>query len=144
MSTNKRRMVLTVMYTNYEKFPCPCCGYLMFSEQPGSYQTCPICLWQDNLAQLRFPLMPNVANPVSLQQAQKNYVACGTAERRNAGTGRQPLGDDVREDSWRVLDVTHDNVEEPQRGIDYADSYPIQDTTVLYYWRPTYWRRLSS
>ena len=30
------------------------------------------------------------------------------------------------------------------RNIDYADSYPLSDTTVLYYWRPSYWRRLTS
>ena len=44
----------------------------------------------------------------------------------------------------RPLDPAHDNPEEPQRNIDYADSYPLQDTTVLYYWRETYWRRLAS
>ncbi len=33
---------------------------------------------------------------------------------------------------------------QPERDIDYADSYPLRDTTVLYYWRATYWRRLTS
>ncbi len=126
------------------KFPCPCCGYLVFTQQPGSYQSCPICLWQDNLAQLRFPLMPNVANAVSLERAQQNFLECGAAEKRNAQLVRVPFDTETREADWRPLDATRDNIEEPQRGIDYADSYPIQDTTVLYYWRETYWRRLSS
>ncbi len=123
------------------KYPCPCCGYLVFTTQPGSYQKCPICLWQDNLAQLRFPLMPNVANHVSLQQAQRNFEECGAAEKRNAGLPREPFDTEVRDEAWRPLDPQRDNIEEPQRGIDYADSYPVRDTTVLYYWRPTYWRR---
>ena len=29
-----------------------------------------------------------------------------------------------------------------QRGESYADSYPYEDTTVLYYWRSTHWRRI--
>jgi len=127
-----------------KKFPCPCCGYLVFSREPGSCKPCSICLWQDDLAQLRFPLMPNVTNNVSLENAQKNFMDVGTAEKRHAGTGRKPTDLDTREEGWRLLDLKKDNIEEPQRGIDYADSYPIHDTTVLYYWRETYWRRLSS
>ena len=42
----------------------------------------------------------------------------------------------------RPVDVQRDNIEEPQRGQKYADSYPYEDTTVLYYWRTTYWRRI--
>ena len=42
-----------------------------------------------------------------------------------------------RATGWRPLDPKRDNVEEPQRGTDYADSYPLGDTTVLYYWCAT-------
>ncbi len=137
------------MYSGYihsdtERYPCPCCGYRVFSQQPGSYLTCPICLWQDNLAQLRFPLMPNVANRVSLIEAQGNYAQCGAAEQRNANRGRLPLSGETREEGWRSVDPAQDNIEEPQRGIDYSESYPVRDPTVLYYWRSTYWRRFAS
>ncbi len=44
----------------------------------------------------------------------------------------------------RPLDFAHDNIEEPGRSTNYADTYPLDDTTVLYYWRATYWRRLAS
>jgi len=60
------------------------------------------------------------------------------------GEGRAPLDAEAREITWRLLDPARDNLEEPQRGIDYGDSYPLDDTTVLYYWRATYWRRLAS
>ena len=112
--------------------------------QPGSSERCPICLWEDDLAQLRFPRMPGSANHVSLEDAQRNYADCGAAERRNAGAVRAPVAGDVRDQGWRPLDPARDNIEEPRRGIDYSDSYPLADTTVLYYWRPTYWRRLAS
>jgi len=127
-----------------EKYPCPCCGYRVFARQPGSSEKCPICLWEDDLAQLRFPRLPGSANHVSLEQGQMNYSDCGAAERRYVGGGREPFDVETREHEWRPLDVMCDNIEEPQRGIDYGDSYPLADTTVLYYWRKTYWRRLAS
>lgn len=126
-----------------QKFPCPCCGYLVYDRQPGGHEKCPICGWEDDLAQLRFPRMPGSANRVSLESAQQNFAHMGVAERRYLGEGREPLEDEPREQAWRPLDPQRDNVEEPQRG-SYAGSYPEDDTTVLYYWRPTYWRRLAS
>jgi hypothetical protein len=112
--------------------------------EPGFHQVCPICGWEDDLSQLRFPLMPGSSNTVSLQEAQENYRRYGASERRNLGTTRDPvLGEEV-EHGWRPLDVARDNVEQPRRGVGYADSYPWPDTTVLYYWRATYWRRMVS
>lgn len=127
-----------------DKFPCPCCGYLVFDREPGNHEVCPVCGWEDDLAQLRFPLMPGSANVVSLASAQRNYAEFGAAERKNRGTTRPPLEDEVREPEWRPVDEARDNIEEPRRGVRYTDSYPLQDTTVLYYWRPSYWRRYSS
>jgi hypothetical protein len=127
-----------------ETFPCPCCGHLVFDEPPGSHQRCPVCLWEDNLVQLRFPTMPGGANSVSLEEAQANYQSCGAAERRNRSLARSPLKEEGREAGWRPLDPARDNIELPERGVPYGDSYPERDTTVLYYWRASYWRRLTS
>jgi hypothetical protein len=128
----------------HERFPCPVCGYRVFARQPGSSEKCPICRWEDDLAQLRFPRLPGSANHVSLEDAQHNYAEIGSAERRNRAEARAPIEGEVRDQGWRPLDAARDNVEEPQRGIDYGDTYPLADTTVLYYWRSTYWRRLAS
>jgi hypothetical protein len=124
------------------KFPCPCCGHLVHEHEPGFHQTCPICGWEDDLAQLRFPLMPGSSNTVSLLEAQQNYVSYGASERRRVGRTRAPDGGERRDPGWRPLDVQRDNCEEPSRGTAYADSYPWPDTTVLYYWRDSYWRRI--
>src|SRR3989344_8024964 len=132
------------MLRNQNLFPCPCCGYRVFARQPGSSERCPVCLWEDDLAQLRFPRLPGSANHVSLGDAQHNFADFGTAERRYRGEGREPLDIEARDRGWRARDPTRDNIEEPQRGIEYGDSYPLADTTVLYYWRETYWRRLAS
>ena len=121
------------------EFPCPCCGYLVFNLPPGYHGSCPICRWEDDLAQLRFPLMPGSSNRVSLIEAQRNFSNYGSVDRFHIRDTRKPELGDMRESGWRPLNEDLDNIEEPQRGIDYSCNYP-QDTTVLYYWRETYWR----
>ena len=128
-------------YDPLQFYPCPCCGHLVFTQEPGSHEVCPICLWEDELAQLRFPLMPSISNGVSLHVAQENYRRCGAAQQKNKELGRAPLDGERVESGWRPLDPDIDNVEQPQRGEDYSLSYPWRDRTVLYYWRSTYWRR---
>ena len=125
-------------------FPCPCCGHCVFRGPPGSHDVCPVCRWEDNLVQLRFPLMPGAANAVSLCQGQRNFLRFGVCDRRYAGPGRRAEYGAALDRSWRPLDLERDNPETPRRGVAYADSYPESDTTVLYYWRANYWRRLSS
>jgi hypothetical protein len=94
--------------------------------------------------QLRFPLTTGMGNDVSLHRGQLNYQEFGAAERKNRGVTRKPVDGEEREEGWRLLDLERDNIEEPRRGVDYMNSYPESDTTVLYYWRATYWRKLSS
>lgn len=57
---------------------------------------------------------------------------------RVLGMGRKTAHTELHE----IID--NPSLWKPQRDIDYADSYPLRDTTVLYYWRATYWRRLAS
>lgn len=49
-------------------YPCPCCGYLVFDEEPGSYDNCPVCGWEDDLSQLRFPTMAGANRPLLLHR----------------------------------------------------------------------------
>jgi hypothetical protein len=66
-------------------FPCPCCGYLTFSEKPGSYEICPICFWEDDQVQVRWPTLARGANKLSLAEAQKTFAAIGACEERLPG-----------------------------------------------------------
>ncbi|MCK4951722.1 MAG: hydrolase [Gammaproteobacteria bacterium] len=124
-----------------DKHPCPCCGYLVHLRQPGYHQVCPICGWEDDLAQLRFVEMPGSANQVSLIKAQVNYMEYGASEKRSLVNSREPVPGELRDREWRSINPARDNIEEPAAGINYSDSYP-KDSTVLYYWRSTYWRRI--
>jgi hypothetical protein len=78
-----------------------------------------------------------------LLHAQENYSECGAAEKRKVTEAREPLSEERRDDEWRPIDPQKDNIEIPARGLDYKNSYP-EDTTVLYYWRQNYWRKLVS
>lgn len=114
-------------------FPCPCCGYLVFVEPPGSYDICTICGWEDDIAQLRFPRTTG-ANKVSLIEAQWNFVKDGASDPARPPLGQDPLATDIRDESWRPIDEARDTFEDPVPGFDYGLTYPA-DSTTLYYWR---------
>jgi hypothetical protein len=111
----------------------------MFDDPPGSYDICSICFWEDDLSQLRFPRTGG-ANHVSLIEGQKNFAEFGACEKRILKSVRPVSAADEKEKEWRPIDLSRDNIEEPISGIDYGTTYP-RDCTLLYYWRPTYWRR---
>ena len=119
-------------------FPCPCCGYLT-SSGPGSHDICPICDWEDDLSQLRFPETRG-ANRVTLVEAQANYVTIGAKASDQQVYVRSASADDARDPWWRPLDPTLDDIKHPIPGVDYGTSYP-SDRTELYYWRTKHLRR---
>jgi hypothetical protein len=117
------------------RYPCPCCGHLVFDEPPGSDDICLVCFWEDDLTQLRWPALAGGANAVSLAEAQRNLAEFGAIEERFSGDVRAPAPDEPRDPEWRPIDGT-DAFEAP----DEAAPWPA-DSTTLYYWRPTFWRK---
>ena len=110
-------------------YPCPCCGFLVFAERPGSYDNCPVCGWEDDVSQLRFPTESG-ANP-PLVECQRRFLASPQAgvsqyDRRHAGIWR--------DEEWRPINLDMDEFEVPMEGVDYGLSY-ADDLTTLYYWR---------
>jgi hypothetical protein len=51
-----------------DRYPCPCCGHVVFDEPPGSYAICPVCFWVDDPVQLRWPDWAGGANKPSLER----------------------------------------------------------------------------
>jgi hypothetical protein len=121
--------------TNADKYPCPCCGYLVFDAPPGSEDICLICFWEDDAAQLRFPDLGGGTNWVPLSEAQRNFAQFGAIEERFANDVRPVRPDDEREPGFRAISP-NDSFEIP--GTDAAGP---DDPTALYYWRPTFWRQ---
>jgi hypothetical protein len=72
-----------------------------------------------------------------LIECQRNYLAGGTSEARLLPYVRAPLADEPLEQGWRPLDRARDAFE-PNDVTE--DAWP-EDSSYLYWWRPTYWRR---
>lgn len=54
--------------------PCPCCGYLTKSDkEPGSFEICPICYWEDDYVQFNDIDYKGGANEESLREARLNF-----------------------------------------------------------------------
>lgn len=108
------------------KYPCPSCGYLVFSGPPGTHELCPVCDWRDELLALEFPTTyAGGEGSLTLFEVQR------------AGAPDRP--DLARDPSWRDIDMAVDDFEDfHEPGHRRA---PQGDPTVLYYWRPTYWHR---
>jgi hypothetical protein len=126
-------------------YPYPCCGYLMFSEPPGSDSICEICFWQDDFVKLRFPTMRGGPCAPSLVEAQAEVAEVGASERRFIGNVRKPDEGDRRDPEWRPFDMRTDRAEPlPDggwlEGMFDQEDYP-EDLSRLYYWRADYWLR---
>lgn len=118
-------------------FPCPCCGHLVFDEQPGSYDICPVCFWEDDLVQLRWPSYQGGANKPSLIDAQRNFKAFRACEQRFAARARPATAAEPVDPDWYSLGSSSLPAFEPAG--EQTRPWPT-DRTVLYWWRPTYWR----
>lgn len=52
--------------------PCPCCGALSVDE-PGQYEVCAVCGWEDDPVQSADPSYGGGANAESLQAARVSW-----------------------------------------------------------------------
>ena len=125
--------------TNY---PCPACGYLVFSRPAGSYDICRICNWEDDPVQLQHPDLAGGANNVSLIEAQRNFIRLGAIENGRRSGVRAPKPTDVKDLKWRPWDFALDSPPTGtiQTGKEYfyatapADDALSKDENALYYW----------
>jgi len=69
--------------------PLPMLRHLVL-ESFGNWDTCPICYWEDDLTQMRWPTMPSGANSTSLVQAQRNYRTFGACDETADSTADNP------------------------------------------------------
>lgn len=126
---------MTVEPARPEKFPCPCCGYRVFESGPGSQSICPVCFWEDDEMQLRWPLLEGCSNKVSLVEAQANYQLLGASEERFLTRVRSAEECECRSPCWRVIDMSRDVFE---ATLESRRPWP-EDRAVLYWWTPGFW-----
>lgn len=84
------------MSTTANTYPCPCCGFLVFSEPAGSYAICPLCGWEDDHVQLGHPGMRGGANGGSLKEYQDSAL-------RDLPPSVEEYQGYVRHPDWRPL-----------------------------------------
>ncbi|MBM2618373.1 hypothetical protein JIG36_22690 [Actinoplanes sp. LDG1-06] len=119
------RMPLVIVY------PCVCCGHQTIGEPPGSYEICPVCFWEDDALQLRWPDWPAGANRVSLIEAQRNYASFGACDEHGLRFVRPAEDSEAVIPGWRPISPGRDRFE--PRGVQLRP-WP-EDRTVLYWWR---------
>lgn len=120
------------------RYPCPCCGYLVFSTPPGGYELCPVCDWEDDDVQLAFPMMPGGANSDSLYEHQQTFLKVSTPEFRATTSMRPPQHGEQKDPQWRPLDPVRDRYlrDSPE---DRALRRHQPPNACLYWWRKDYW-----
>lgn len=78
------------------KFKCPCCGFrTLDAEPPGTFEICPVCLWEDDNVQFKEPDYDGGANSVSLNKARDNYKRIGAISEDCVKHARKPFGDEL-------------------------------------------------
>jgi len=84
---------------NEELHPCPCCREATISE-PGGYEICEICGWEDDESQHRIPGTAGGANLMSLDEARAYWNATRT---RTTWGQNSPEMHAVRLEAQRLL-----------------------------------------
>ena len=93
-----------------EKYTCPCCGYKTLDEIapgfPPVYNICGICGWEYYPPNVEDPDWgqggPN--SPLSLRQAQRNFVEIGACSAKMRPYVRRPTQRDQRDSDWKLLE----------------------------------------
>lgn len=75
-------------------YPCRCCGFLTLSD-PGVYEICPVCFWEDDPVQNEDSSFAGGANRVTLDEARRNFVEFGAAELGALKDVRSPSREEV-------------------------------------------------
>lgn len=107
---------------------CPACGFEVFPEQAGSYEICPVCGWEDDEIQLRFPAMRGGANRASLFEWQQGVLGRSPPHvAEHGGYRRCP--------DWRQLSEAECRDTTGMLTIGRADFKALGAEEPAFYWR---------
>ena len=77
-------------------YPCACCGFLTISDpEPGTFEICPVCYWEDDCVQFNNINFEGGANEESLKEARQNFKFFGVSSLKFLKFIRPPLADEI-------------------------------------------------
>jgi len=77
-------------------YPCACCGFLTISDpEPGTFEICPVCNWEDDDVQYENINFSGGANKECLSQARFNFKKFGASSLRFLKQVRAPLPEEI-------------------------------------------------
>lgn len=79
-----------------KKYRCPCCGYYTLEDDPGHFDICPVCFWEDDGIQSDNPDYGGGANVISLNQARENYKKFGACDIVSLDAVRPPTDEEKK------------------------------------------------
>ena len=79
-----------------KKLRCPCCGYYTLNDEPGNYDICPICYWEDDPMQRNNEFFEGGANSESLHYSKKYYRKFGACSEDLIKYVRKPTKDEIQ------------------------------------------------
>ena len=80
------------------RFKCDCCGYYTLVEE--SDEICPVCGWQEDNVQRRYPDSTGGANyEISLNEAKKSCEKLGVFNPKYINDVRKPLPEELPENN---------------------------------------------
>jgi hypothetical protein len=78
---------------SWDKFPCPCCGFLTFEWLGATHEVCPVCCWEDDASG---PYERSAANGQnSLLEARQSFMRRGAGDERWKPFVREPLPEEL-------------------------------------------------
>lgn len=82
--------------TEATRHPCQCCSHLTLStNDPNSYEICPVCFWEADATQAANPSSDGGANSVSLEAARINYATYKASSRQALDHVREPTPNEI-------------------------------------------------
>ncbi|MDI9859380.1 CPCC family cysteine-rich protein [Flectobacillus roseus] len=93
---------LNILISN-SKSTCICCGHKTLTEKPtGTFEICPVCFWEDDPIQRYDPDYEGGANPISLKQAQSNFIDFEACDLDMKKYVRPANSDEPKDKNWKV------------------------------------------
>ncbi len=97
----RRRYVEKIKMNPLLKYTCQCCGYKTHTNEDNSWEICEVCFWQTcPIGNIEITTIVG-PNPISLVEAQYNFIRFGACNKEMIKNVRKPKKDEPKDKNWR-------------------------------------------